>query len=339
MVKAVQVLEPGRVQHIERDPTPLQDGAVRVRIEAVGICGSDVALMAGKHPYAVYPVVPGHELGGTVIDAGPGTDFAPDQRVAIRPTLSCGHCTACQAGRTNHCPDVRVLGVHLDGGMADEIVLPENLLFSVSGIMNSELAAMVEPTAVAVHLCHRAGIEAGNSVAIIGAGVIGMLAMQIARAWDAGTILAVDRLPQRLEIARKLGADIVVDNRREDTQKAAQKVCPDGFDVVLELVGREETLSDAVEMVRRGGTITMVALAHHPVTFNFEPVYRKEITLQSTRLYVDSDIEEAISLLASGQVDPGPLITHRLPLSQAAEAMALLTDHPEQAIKVLLISS
>lgn len=337
MVRAVQVPEPGRVQFIESDPEPVEAGTARIRIEAVGICGSDVALMAGKHPYAIYPVVPGHELGGVVVETGPGTALSPGQTVAVRPTLTCGQCRACQGGRSNHCPDVRVLGVHLNGGMAGEIVLPEDLLFPVPDGLSAELAALVEPTAVAVHACRRAGIQAGDSLAIIGAGIIGMLAMQVARAWGASTVLAVDRLPQRLEVAARMGADVVVNNQRDDTQKAASDICPDGFDSVLELVGREETMSDAVAIARRGGTVTFVALVHRPVTFDFEPVYRKELTLQSTRLYVDADVEEAIALLASGQVDPLPLMTHRLPMEQAAEAMKLLSEHPEQAIKVLLV--
>jgi L-idonate 5-dehydrogenase len=108
-------------------------------------------------------------------------------------------------------------------------------------------------------------------------------------------------------------------------------------DVVLELVGHEATIADAVALARRGGTVTFVALPHRPVTLDFEPVYRKEVTLQSTRLYVDADVQEAIDLLASGQVDPLPLITHHLPLEQAAQAIRLLTDHPERAIKILLV--
>jgi threonine dehydrogenase-like Zn-dependent dehydrogenase len=224
MIRAACVREPGVVEIIERPSAILGENEVRLRIEAVGVCGSDVALLAGKHPYAVYPVTPGHELAGRVTEVAAGVDVHVGDLVTVFPLLTCGKCWACRAGEPNHCAEVRVLGVHLDGGMTDEIVLPASLVRPVPGDVSAERAALIEPTAVAVHTCHRAGLARGQTLAIIGTGVIGLLALQVARAWGAGAILAVDRVPRRLNLAAELGATAVVDNRTQDVIEASARL-------------------------------------------------------------------------------------------------------------------
>jgi len=335
MVKAIRVLEPGVAVMVENERAALRDGEVRLRVEAVGVCGSDVALFAGKHPYAVYPVSPGHELGAAVLEAAPGVHLHPGEMVTVRPLLTCGACRACREGRLNHCADVRVLGVHLDGGMTQEIVLPASLVFALPDGTSAVAAAMIEPTAVAVHACHRAAIGRGSTVAILGTGIIGLLALQVAKAWGASAILAVDRVPKRLGLALQLGANRAVDNRVESAAGAGRDLCPEGFDAVLELVGVESTLAEALDLARRGGTVVLVALPHGKAGFDFEPVYRKELTLCGTRLYAD-DFAEAVSLVTSGRVAVDPLITHRLPLHEVERALTLPGEQPGEAIKVML---
>jgi 2-desacetyl-2-hydroxyethyl bacteriochlorophyllide A dehydrogenase len=336
MIKVVNVRTPGNIEVVERDRSPLPEGSVRLRIEAIGICGSDVALMAGTHPYAVYPVVPGHELAGRVLETTDEGKARVGQLVAVRPTLGCGGCQACRQGRTNHCAGVRVLGVHLDGGMAEELVVPVELVYPTAEVLTAEHAAIAEPTAVALHACRRAGLQEGMSLAIIGSGVIGMLALQIARSWGCGPIFAVDRVPERLVVARSLGADQVLNSLEHNPVDAAREMCPDGFDVVMDMVGRGETLTDAAEMARRAGTIIPVALPHGPVQYDFELLYRKELGIVGSRLY-NGDFNEAVTLLASGDVVPDLMITHRFPLEEASKAFSVLVDHPEEAIKVLVV--
>jgi threonine dehydrogenase-like Zn-dependent dehydrogenase len=293
MIKLACVQEPGVLEIIERDQPQLGEDAVRLKIEAVGICGSDVALMAGTHPYAIYPVVPGHELAGRVLETSDMNKVQVGQLVAVRPTLSCGKCSACIDHRPNHCADVRVLGVHLDGGMADEMVVPLDLVYPASGEMSADHAAIVEPTAVAVHACHRSELSSGMSLAIIGSGVI-------------------------------------------DAVEGSRELRPDGFDVVMDMVGRAETLVDAAEMARRGGTIVPVALPHGAINYDFELLYRKELSIVGSRLY-NGDFEEALELIASGDVNPDPIITHQFPLEEASSAFSTLVDHPDQAIKILVL--
>ncbi|HET7009681.1 MAG TPA: zinc-binding dehydrogenase [Anaerolineales bacterium] len=335
MVKAVRVNSPHSVQVVDVEPRKPGRGEIRLKVEAVGVCGSDVALLAGKHPYATYPVIPGHELSGKVIGVAGNGGLAVGQRVTVRPLLTCGVCRACRDGRLNHCPEVRVLGVHVDGGMAEEVIVPESTVFPVPDGMDAEEAAMVEPTAVAVHVAHRAGIVRGSTVAIFGTGVIGLLALQVAKAAGARAVLCIDRVRERLSLAGELGASRVVDSRNEDIAAAAAELCPDGFDVVLEMVGAETTMAQALDLARRGGAVVMVALPHGSASFDFEMLYRKELTLAATRLYA-GDFAEAISLIAAGQVAVQPLITHRFRLSEGAQAMSLPGENPAEAIKVMI---
>jgi L-gulonate 5-dehydrogenase len=309
---------------------------VRISIEAIGICGSDVALMAGTHPYAIYPVVPGHELGGRVLEVSGVDDLREGQLVAVRPTMSCGACTACSTHRPNHCANISVLGVHLDGGMGEELVVNNALVYPAKDEMDVSHVATVEPTAVAVHACHRGGLSEGMSIAIIGSGVIGMLVLQIARAWGCGPILAIDQIVERLEVAQELGADRVLNNREEDAVAGSLEICPDGFDVVMDMAGQAETLRAAMEMARRGGIIVPVALPHGTIEYDFELLYRKELSIVGSRLY-NGDFHEALDLISSGDVNPDPLITHRFSLEEAAIAFSTLVEHPDQAIKVLIM--
>ena len=332
-MKAVRIPAPGTLEFIEKDQTPLGRGGVRLKMEAIGICGSDIALMSGSHPYAQYPVIPGHELAGRVMDA-PGQDsLSVGQLVAVRPTLTCGTCQACLDGRTNHCEEVQVLGVHLDGGMAEEMVIPGELVYPCASNTSTDQAALVEPTAVALHACRRAGLSPRMRVAIIGSGVIGMLVLQIARERGCDPILAIDRITERLCIAKHLGAEVALSR---DAAERSRELSPDGFDVVFDMVGSEQTISDSIAMALRGGVIVPVALPHGSIDFDFEPLYRKELTIAGSRLY-DGDFQTALTLVESGAVDPGPIITHHFALTDAADAFSILSDHPEEAIKVIVL--
>jgi 2-desacetyl-2-hydroxyethyl bacteriochlorophyllide A dehydrogenase len=335
LIELVRIIEPGSLKIAEGELNSLGESDVRLRMEAVGICGSDVALMNGTHPYAHYPVTPGHELAGRILETAQQNRIEVGQLVAVRPTLSCDTCNACLDGRTNNCTEVQVLGVHLDGGMAAEMIVPFDLIYPCPEPMTADHAAIVEPTAVAVHACRRAGLGRGMSLTVIGSGVIGMLAIQIARAWGCAPIFAVDRVPERLGIAKSLGADEVLNNQESDVAATGRELCPDGFDVVLDMVGSNRTLVDAIALARRGGSIVPVALPHGSVDFDFEPLYRKELSIIGSRLY-NGDFEQAIELIASGAVDTDAIITHHYSLQDAFTAFTMLMEQPEEAIKVVV---
>jgi 2-desacetyl-2-hydroxyethyl bacteriochlorophyllide A dehydrogenase len=338
-MRAIRVLEPN-VMEVKEVPAPvMNEGEVRIRIERAGICGSDMAIIQGQNPFAKYPVIPGHEFSGRIAETGKSSSFRVGDIVTARPVLTCGKCKACLRGDQNHCAQLKVLGVHQEGGYAEEIVLPEEVVKKVPAGMDVELAALAEPTAVAVHCNRRGHIAAGKSVAVIGAGVIGNLIFQVARAKGAERILAIDRVQQRLPLALETGADWAINSAEVDPVQFTREKIGEGFDIVFDLVGIEATMEQSIQMTRPGGSIVMIAIPHHKmVTFNYQDVFRKELELIGTRLYNDADFNEAIQLIAAGSINGARIITHRLPLDEGIRAIEIMRTQPDVAFKVMLES-
>jgi 2-desacetyl-2-hydroxyethyl bacteriochlorophyllide A dehydrogenase len=203
--------------------------------------------------------------------------------------------------------------------------------------MTTLAASLVEPAAVAYHINRRGRMSPGKDVAVIGAGVIGNLAFQISRAQGANRVLAIDRVDQRLPLAREVGADWAINSAEVDPVAFTREHVGEGFHIVYDLVGTGEVLEQAIQMTRPGGTIVLIAIPHHQkLSFNYRDVFRKELQLVGTRLYNDEDFEATLRLLASGQINVERLVSHRMPLAEGLEALELVRTQPETAFKVLL---
>lgn len=332
---AVQILGSRSIRTVELvRPSNRQDSA-RVAVEAVGICGSDVAVLEGTHPFARYPVISGHEISGRILEAPTDGSIKVGQRVAVEPMVPCGECATCQAGHPNRCDSVEVMGVQLAGGMAEEIIVPISRVRPVPASLDGEMAAMVEPTAVAVHVCHRGGLQAGDSVAVVGTGKIGLLCLAVAKQWGCGPLFGIDKVTPRLVFASRFGADMTANNHEQDALAEGRSLSPIGFDVVIDTAGEAETLELATALARPGGTVVPVALPHPGVPMDFRPIYRKELTLRASRMYV-TEFKEAAGLLAANAPAFRQLITHRFSPEDAAEAFDLAAHHPEAAVKVVI---
>lgn len=336
-MKAVRVLEPNVVQ-VQDIPSPKRrPGQVRIRVARAGICGSDLAIIHGHNPFARYPVTPGHEFSGHVAEADPNSPFKEGDPVTARPVLSCGKCRACLSGNQNHCPDMKVLGVHLDGAYAEEIVVPEEIVKRVPDGLSADVASMAEPVAVAYHINRRARLAPGQNLVVIGAGVIGNLIFQVAKAQGAGQVIAADIVEERLPLALETGADWAINSRQVDPVAFARENFGEGADIVFDLVGTEKVVEQAIQMARAGGIVVLVAIPHQQtLAFNYREVFRKELELVGTRVYNDADFEAALRLLASGRIQAERLISHRVPLSEGNEAIELTETQPATAFKVLL---
>ena len=337
-MRAFRVLEPD-VMAIEEVPAlSRQEGEVRIRVEYAGVCGSDMAIIDGSYPYSPYPLTPGHEFSGRVVEADPDSAYHTGDLVTALPVLTCGECAGCLAGEQNHCVSLSILGVNRDGAYAEEMVIPESLLIPIPDNMTAELAALIEPTAVAVHINRRAGVSQGHNVAVIGSGVIGNLVFQVSKAKGAGKVMAIDRVNQRLDLAGQLGADWAINSAEVDPVQFTQEHLKAGFDVVFDLVGKEPVVEQAIQMVRRGGTLALIAVPHGTgrFAFNYGDSFRKEISLVFSRLYDSRDFQEAIELLSTGKIDAERLVSHRMTLSQGIDAIELLRSQPEIAFKILL---
>jgi 2-desacetyl-2-hydroxyethyl bacteriochlorophyllide A dehydrogenase len=293
---------------------PAPDGpGVRVQIRSAGICGSDLEMVRTGLAAATL----GHEFAG-VLDDG--------RAVAVHPFVPCGHCDECDAGRPQCCREIAssMLGVFADGGMADEIVVDASCLSALPAGTAIENASLVEPLAVALHACNRAGIEAGMRVGVVGAGTIGLLCAAIARQRGADVGLAA-RHASQTAAAEQLG--ITVDATRN-------------CDVVIEAAGTASGFDDAVKRARRGSSIVLVSTTWEPITVSFLNAQMREISLVPAFMYGEAhderEFDSAVAVLAAHPDIPDALITHRFALDEAPQAFRVASDRASGAIKVVL---
>jgi 2-desacetyl-2-hydroxyethyl bacteriochlorophyllide A dehydrogenase len=322
-----------RVVEVPR-PGPPAPGQVLVASRLVGICGTDVHAAAGHHPFIDRPYRPGHEVVGVVEQVGDGvTDLAAGDRVVLEPNLTCGECPQCRDGRYNICRELAVFGCQTPGGMGDVFVVARDRLHRIPDGMSDELAALVEPLATPVHAVRRAGVRAGSRVAVLGAGPIGLLVLVAARAAGAEVVVVTDVLPEKLDRARRLGADEALRADAPDLVDRAAAVLH-GADVVFDCVAAAGSMAQAVELVDKGGTVMVVGIAPGPTSIPLHLVQDREISVIGSLMYVREDVERAIALLSSGAVAADELVTAVYPLDRAAEAFAASAD-PQQ-VKVLV---
>jgi L-iditol 2-dehydrogenase len=310
-VRRVAIDAPGTIR-VERIALPAEPppGQVRLRTIAAGVCGSDLHVLAGHHPFVSYPVFPGHEVVARVERLGDGVDLSwQDERVALEPSLACGACDACARGSYNICDSLRVMGFQEPGGMADAFDAPADRLHRLPDSLSDEAAVLVEPTAVASHALGLAGDVGRARVAVVGAGTIGLLCAQVARASGAA-VRVVDIDGERLAAAESLGL-------------AAARALPQrGCDLVVECVGNEPALRAAIAMARKGGTVLVVGVHGHEPRIQAGLVQDYELRLQGSLMYTGRDYRQAVTLLESGAVDPAAMVSARVPLENAAHAFA-----------------
>ncbi|WP_020660488.1 alcohol dehydrogenase catalytic domain-containing protein [Amycolatopsis benzoatilytica] len=337
-MKTVVVREPGRVATEDaappREPEPHE---LALRLHSVGICGGDLALVRGRNPLVSYPVVPGHECVA-IVEHDPGGRLATGSSVAIYPTASCGDCRACRAGRFNNCAGMQVLGLSDPRGcLAERFVLPRSQVIPLPAGLGERAGALIEPLAVASHVCDRSALGHGDTALVVGAGAIGLATGLTARANGTERVLFADTLPERVEVLARLGfADFTV--CREDDLIAWVKERTGTVDVVFDTVGLTSTAAVASAVLAGGGRYVTIAAAKpgHRIELDYQAFYERELTLVSSRNYTPADFRSAIGRLERGEVDPLPLRTAVYGLSGAAAAFHELLEHPERNVKVLI---
>jgi 2-desacetyl-2-hydroxyethyl bacteriochlorophyllide A dehydrogenase len=325
---------------MSQPPDP-SHGEVTVRIRAVGVCGSDMHWYhdgrIGEIP-AAYPQVLGHEPAGDVILVGPGVhDFKVGDRVVIEPGVTCGHCEFCLRGQHNHC----IAGVFLGGPQAPGLfreyaTIPAANCTLVPSTMDYGIATLAEPIAVMMHMLELIEIRAGGTVAVTGAGPIGMLCAAIARASGAGRVFIADRLPYRLKLAMSMGADTAVDTTSQSLIDTVMDATNGrGVDVVLEAAGSPEMVNAAIRMARMGGTVMMIGiLSELYPKIDIHTAMGKELRLQTLKRS-NHRAQQALELMATGRI-PTSLITHTLPLGSTPRAFEMLTNYTDGVGKAII---
>jgi 2-desacetyl-2-hydroxyethyl bacteriochlorophyllide A dehydrogenase len=317
---------PGVFNVVKKDLRSLRESEVLVRVEACGICGTDLHIVEGTSRSAP-PVVLGHEYCGIVEDPGKVTGIERGKRVAVDPNISCGGCFYCQRGLVHLCASLRALGVDIDGGMAEFCIVPQSQLHLLPEGITMEAGALIEPVSCAVHGVDKAGVRPGDTVVILGGGAIGLVMLQLVRNAGAAITVVVEPLEQKRELARKLGAEVVLDPLASDVRTAVLDLTRVGADEVIECVGKPETMQLAVDLARRGGVVEFFGVCPIGVTIPVEPnkVYFKELTIVGS--YVNPfTFTRATSLLHSGKVRTDELMIQQFPLDGLHEAFSSLRE-------------
>jgi len=329
--RAVRLEGPGRLAVVPLSVPEPGPGEALVRVAWAGICGSDRDLVEGTRPapYVRYPVIPGHEWSGVVESLGPGTDPSLEGKAVVAEGFrSCQTCPACRRGETTLCAaDYDETGFTSPGAWADYVTVPTRLLHVLPAGCDLRAAALLEPAACVAEACLRAGVVPGERVAVVGAGTLGLLAVQLLRSAGAAEVVVVDRSDDRELLAERCGATSLV--------LATTAVA--GFDAVIEAAGGRGAAQLAVELARAGGRVVMTGIpTDGRDSLRTQALVTRQISVQTvfgapTRAWV-----HAVRAFAAGLLDPAPLITHELPLEEVARALALLADPDRRALKVLL---
>jgi 2-desacetyl-2-hydroxyethyl bacteriochlorophyllide A dehydrogenase len=310
---------------VHEAPVPtIGPGEALVQTVAVGVCGSDTHALHGRHPFISLPYAPGHEVIGVVRSvADDVTSVRPGQRVTVEPTLPCWRCKQCQAGRLNLCENLRFFGcVHDQGGMADFFTVPANRLHVLPDALENRQALLIEPLSTPVHAVRLAGPLAGRTVAVLGAGSIGLLVLAAALADGAARVVVTDVLESKRERALTLGAHAVIDASRPDAVEAVREALGESADVVFDCVAVQGTMDQAIAMALKGGTVVVVGVPSADVTVPLPLLQDQQVRIQGSAMYLPEDYERSLELLLAGAVRHEDLITGVFPMERVAEAFA-----------------
>ena len=310
MLQAVMT-EPGKITIREIERPAVGAGEVLIRIRRIGVCGSDIHVYHGLHPYTSYPVVQGHEVSGLIAEVGPGvTGLAVGDPVVFMPQVTCGECYPCRHGQYHICDHLKVMGFQTDGAGQEYFPVQAEMVLKVPPSLSLDQAAMVEPVSVAAHALRRGGFEAGMKVLVLGAGTIGSLVGQVARASGAADVMITDVSPYKLDKALACGFKHAVNSASQDLGQAILSAFgPDRADLILECVGVQDTITAAVSLARKGTTITVVGVFGKKPVVDLGLVQDRELTLRGTLMYQKVDYERAIELAASGKLALDEMIT------------------------------
>ncbi len=337
-MKQAVMTAPGKIEfrQVER-PFPAPE-EVLIEVKRIGVCGSDIHVYHGTHPYTGYPVIQGHEVSGLVAGVGVSvTGFQPGDPVVFMPQVTCGICYPCRHGMEHICDHLKVMGFQTDGAAQQFFPVPARQVFKVPANISLDQAAMIEPLAVAVHALSRYGSMQGKKAIVLGAGTIGNLVAQSARALGAEKVLITDISEYKLDKAHACGIHLAVNTSSQDLGEVIQQEFgPDKADVILECVGAQATISQAIENARKGSAIVVVGVFGKKPELNLGFVQDRELTLTGTLMYQKKDYEQAIRLMGQGSLTLEPMITQRFSFEEYLQAYHAIEASNGEYLKVMI---
>jgi L-iditol 2-dehydrogenase len=329
---------PGKIEFtdVER-PHPAADEVI-LQIKRIGICGSDIHVFHGLHPYTGYPVVQGHEVGAVIAEVGTGVSgFIPGEKVVFMPQVTCGECYPCRHGMYHICDHLKVMGFQTNGAAQDYFSIKAEKVIKLPESMTLDQAALIEPVSVAVHALSRAGSVEGKKVVVLGAGTIGNLVGQVAQASGAAGVLITDVSEYKLDKARQAGLKTVVNTQKIELDQAILSTFGlDKADLILECVGVQDTITQAVKNARKGSTIIVVGVFGKKPELDLGLVQDRELSLVGTLMYQKKDYEYAIELAAADKLHLESLVTHRFPFERYLDAYKAIDASKGEYMKVMI---
>lgn len=335
MVKALRIESENVTRFAEIEEAPLLPGHVRVQVRHVGLCGSDLNTFKGLNPLVQLPRIPGHEIGGEIMEAGEGVNaaYAKGKRVIVLPYTNCGECSSCRKGRLNACRYNKTLGVQQNGGLADQVVLPaEKLLLNET--LEPRHLALVEPLSVGFHAVDRGRVQPGDTVAVLGCGMIGIGVLLGAVARGA-KVIAIDPSAEKRELALQFGATHALPGGEDVVAKVQELTNDDGVDVAFEAVGLPITFTQAVDMAGFSGRVVYVGYSKAPVTYQTQFFNLKELDIMGSRNATIADFEAVIAHLEKLGAEADKLISKVFPFDEA-EAALPYWDSDRNVLKIII---
>ncbi len=330
--------KPGEIIFHEVPVPEPESGQVLVKIMNIGICGSDIHVYHGEHPFTSYPVTQGHEVSGEIAKVGQGvTGFILGQKVTIEPQVYCGQCHPCRHGKYNLCEKLKVMGFQTTGTASEYFAVDASKVTPIPEEMSFEEGAMIEPLAVAVHGVKQVGDVTGMNIAVIGAGPIGNLVAQTARGMGAAKVMITDISDLRLDKAGECGIDVCVNTRNKDFGEAlVEAFGPDKADVIYDCAGNNTTMGQAIKYARKGSTIVLVAVFAGMATVDLAVANDHELDIKSTMMYRHEDYLDAIRLVQEGKVHLRSLISKTFAFQDYLKAYQYIDDNRETTMKVII---
>lgn len=329
---------PGKIEFQEVTMPEAGENQVLIKVMNIGICGSDIHVYHGKHPFTSYPVTQGHEVSGEIVALGAKVEgFYAGQKVTIEPQVYCGHCHPCRHGKYNLCEELKVMGFQTTGTASEFFAVDASKVTSIPEDMSFEEGAMIEPLAVAVHGVKQVGDVRGMNIVVIGAGPIGNLVAQTAKGMGAAKVMITDVSDLRLEKAKECGIDVCVNTAQKDFGEAMLAAFgPDKADVIYDCAGNNITMGQAIKYARKGSTIVLVAVFAGMAEIDLAVANDHELDIKSTMMYRHDDYIDGIRLVNENKVFLKPLISKTFAFKDYLKAYQYIDDNRETTMKVII---
>ena len=316
----------------------ISEDQVLIKIMNIGICGSDIHVYHGEHPFTSYPVTQGHEVSGEIVELGQNvSEFYVGQKVTIEPQVYCGKCHPCRHGKYNLCEELKVMGFQTTGTASEYFAVDASKVTPIPQEMSFEEGAMIEPLAVAVHAVKQVGDVTGMNIAVLGAGPIGNLVAQTAKGMGASKVMITDISDLRLEKAKECGVDVCVNTKNKDFGEAmVEAFGPDKADVIYDCAGNNITMGQAIKYARKGSIIVLVAVFAGMAQIDLAVANDHELDIKSTMMYRHDDYLDSIRLVDEGKVHLKPLISKTFPFKEYLKAYQYIDENRETTMKVII---